>query len=191
MLLSFALSCVCVNKTWIQVFLVTGFVCFICVYVYVYVRQMYTGGSHHQRILNTTIFIHIYIYCGFSLKILFCVCVCFDFFKWLLLLYKNLRQKEHPPMSRVSQKRYPHPSCFISDRSKFGIITSRLHCFNRICQRRGDFVDRCRIFFREFLSRGYTKTRVRAFAMRFFKSVPTTFPLPNSLKHFVGSLFPI
>ena len=57
----FPLSCVCVNKTWIQVFLVAGFVCFICVYVYVYVRQMYTGGSHHQRILNTTIFIHIYI----------------------------------------------------------------------------------------------------------------------------------
>ena len=104
---------------------------------------------------------------------------------------KIFDKKEHPPLSRISQKRYPHPSCYISDRSKFGIITSRLHCFNRICQKRNDFVERCKIFIREFMSRGYSKTRVRFFCIRFFKSVPTSFPLPRRLKHFVNSLFPV
>ena len=104
---------------------------------------------------------------------------------------KIFDKKEHPPLSRISQKRYPHPSWYISDRSKFGIITSRLHCFNRICQKRNDFVERCKIFIREFMSRGYSKTRVRFFCIRFFKSVPTSFPLPRSLKQFVNSLFPV
>ena len=31
-------------------------VCFICVCVYVSVRQLYTGGSHQQMFLNSTIY---------------------------------------------------------------------------------------------------------------------------------------
>ena len=86
-------------------------------------------------------------------------------------------KREHPPLSSVNQTKYPHPSCFLSNRSKYGIITSRLHCFSRICNRKVDFVERATTFLNEFLERGYSKKQVTIFTQRFLKSVPLAFPI--------------
>ena len=48
---------------------------------------------------------------------------------------KIFDKREHPPLSFINNLKYPHPSCFLSGRSKLGIITSRLWCFGRICKR--------------------------------------------------------
>ena len=86
-------------------------------------------------------------------------------------------KREHPPLSSVDQSKYPHPTCFLSYRSKFGIITSRLHCFARICLRKVDFIHRARIFLREFAQKGYSKRQISIFCSRFLKSVPLEFPV--------------
>ena len=70
-------------------------------------------------------------------------------------------KREHPPSSTIDQTKYPHPSCFLSERSQYGMITSRLHCFGRICHKKVDFVQRSRKFVRDFLDRGYSKPRSR------------------------------
>ena len=49
----------------------------------------------------------------------------------------------------------------------YGVITSRLHCFARICTRKSDFIERSRIFLREFLSRGYSREETTKFVARF------------------------
>ena len=43
-------------------------------------------------------------------------CVMFDGGRWFTKLYDK---REHPPLSRVNSKKYPHVSCFLSDRSKY------------------------------------------------------------------------
>ena len=88
-------------------------------------------------------------------------------------------KREHPPLSAIHQSKFPHPSCFLSDRSKFGIVTSRLWCFGRICKRKCDFKERAKIFCSEFLNRGYTRGRVKAFVVKFLRKVPLAFPIEN------------
>jgi len=62
---------------------------------------------------------------------------------WFTDIYDK---REHPPLSNVNSLKYPHPTSFLSVRSKFGIITSRLCCFSRICQRKRDFIMRSRFY---------------------------------------------
>ena len=92
---------------------------------------------------------------------------------------KTIDKREHPPLSRVDSLKYPHTSCFISDRAKFGIITSRLHGFSRICVRRRDFVERVRLFLREFRGRGYAVGRMWGYVRRFVRTVPLPFPVAS------------
>ena len=96
------------------------------------------------------------------------VSIVFDHDRWFTTIYDK---REHPPLSRVNSLKYPHVSCFLSDRSKYGIITSRLHAFSRVCQRKCDFIARSRIFLRAFRARGYSAARIRSFVMRFLKTV--------------------
>jgi hypothetical protein len=92
--------------------------------------------------------------------------------RWFTDIYDK---REHPPLSRVNSLKYPHPSSFLSARSKFGIITSRLCCFSRICQRKKDFIARARIFLGEFRERGYPLNKIRSFVLRFLKVTPLHF----------------
>ena len=92
---------------------------------------------------------------------------------------KTYDKREHPPLSRVASLKYPHPSCFISNRAKFGIITSRLHAFSRVCVRRRDFVTRVRMFLQEFQGRGYSRARVWSYVRRFVRTVPLPFPVTS------------
>ena len=92
---------------------------------------------------------------------------------------KIFDKREHPPLSSISKLKYPHPSCFLSGRSKLGIVTSRLWCFGRICKRKCDFKARAKKFCSEFLKRGYASGRVRAFVVRFLRKVPLAFPVEN------------
>ena len=102
--------------------------------------------------------------------------VAFDGRSWFTKTYDK---REHPPLSRVDSLKYPDPSCYISDRAKFGIITSRLHGFGRICTRRADFVRRARMFLREFRSRGYPVRRMWGYVLRFVRTVPLAFPVTS------------
>ena len=106
-------------------------------------------------------------------------CVAFDGC-WYTKIYDK---REHPPLSRIDALKYPHPSCFISERAKLGIITSRLHGFGRICTRRSDFIERARMFLREFRGRGYSVSRMWGYVLRFLRKVPLAFPVtsPSSL----------
>ena len=99
-------------------------------------------------------------------------------YKFKGVIYTKIYDKrEHPPLSSVNQTKFPDPSCFLSNRSKYGIVTSRLHCFGRICSRKVDFVERATAFLNEFLERGYSKKQVTIFTRRFLKSVPLAFPI--------------
>ena len=106
-----------------------------------------------------------------------------------VFMSKIYDKREHPPLSRVDQVKYPHPSCFLSTRSKLGIITSRFHAFGRICLRRVDFVERARIFLKEFLARGYSRSSVASMVKRFIRKVPLEFPVPK-VGSFVKMLMP-
>ena len=65
---------------------------------------------------------------------------------------KTFDKREHLPLSRIDQKKYPHPSSFLSIRSKFGIVTSRMSCFGRVNIRKKDFIGRLQIFIRGSLN---------------------------------------
>ena len=99
---------------------------------------------------------------------------------WYTKIYDK---REHPPLSRIDSLKYPHPSCFISERAKLGIITSRLHGFGRICTRRNDFIERARMFLQEFEARGYSVSHMWGYVLRFLRKVPLAFPVtsPSSL----------
>ena len=112
-----------------------------------------------------------------------------SFLDALLFRHKNVfltkvyDKREHPPLSSIQRLRFPHVSCFLSDRSKYGIVTSRLHCFSRLCLRRSDYIYRLKIFVRDFLARGYCRSRVERTIRKFLRSMPLSFPVEK-----VGSL---
>ena len=108
----------------------------------------------------------------------------FNDIRWFTRIYDK---REHPPLSNIEQRKYPHPSSFLSHKAMYGVITSRLHCFARICTRKSDFIERSRIFLREFLSRGYSRAETAKFVARFLKSVPTSFHI-SRVKLFVKGL---
>ena len=64
---------------------------------------------------------------------------------------KTYDKREHPPLSRINQTKFPHASSFLSSRSKFGIVTSQLMRFSRVCTREQDFTYRERKFLSDFL----------------------------------------
>ena len=84
---------------------------------------------------------------------------------------KTYDEREHLPLSRIDQKKYPHPSSFLSVRSKYGIITSRMSCFGRVNIRKKGFIERRRLFIKEFRDRGYPLKEIRNFAGRFLKEI--------------------
>ena len=98
---------------------------------------------------------------------------------------KTYDKREHLPLSRIDQKNYPHPSSFLSVRSKYGIITSRMSCFGRVNIRKKDFIERTRLFIKEFRDRGYPLKEIRNFAGRFLKRNPLHFIVDGVL----GKLF--
>ena len=106
-----------------------------------------------------------------------------SFLDALLFRHKNVfltkvyDKREHPPLSSIQRLRYPHVSCFLSDRSKYGIVTSWLYCFSRLCLRRSDFVSRLRILARDFLARGYCRSSVRRKIRKFLRWMPISFML--------------
>ena len=100
---------------------------------------------------------------------------------------KTYDKREHHPLSSIDQKKYPHPSSFLSTRSKFGIITSRMSCFGRVNIRKRDFIERMRIFILEFRNRGYPLKQIRNFAGRFLKRKPLHFNVKGLMKNlFMG-----
>jgi hypothetical protein len=98
---------------------------------------------------------------------------------------KTYDKREHLPLSRIDQKKYPHPTSFLSVRSKFGIITSRMSCFGRVNRRKKDFIERTRRFIKEFRDRGYQLNEIRRFAGKFLKRNPLHFTVNGVL----GKLF--
>jgi len=96
---------------------------------------------------------------------------------------KTYDKREHLPLSRIDQKKYPHPSSFLSVRSKYGIITSRMSCFGRVNIRKKDFIERTRLFIKEFRDRGYPLKEIRNFAGRFLKSNPLHFTVKGLLNN--------
>ena len=119
-----------------------------------------------------------------------------SFLDVLLFRYKNVfltklyDKREHPPLSSIQRPKYPHVTCFLSDRSKYGIVTSRMHCFSRICTRRSDFSERLRLFVNEFLSRGYSRSRVFRKISKFIRSTPLPFPM-TKVASFVTSILSV
>ena len=105
--------------------------------------------------------------------------------RWFTKIYDK---REHPPLSSIKQRKYPCPSSFISDTAKFGVITSRLHCFNRICMRREDFIQRANLFLLEFLDKGYSRREVTSYVCRFLKSVPNNNFHIKNIKQFARKL---
>ena len=85
----------------------------------------------------------------------------------------------------LNRKKYPHPSSFLSVRSKFGIISSRMSCFGRVCIRKKDFVERTRIFIKEFRARGYPLKDIHGFVGRFLRKKSLQF----TMKGIMESLF--
>ena len=108
----------------------------------------------------------------------------FDDIRWYTKIYDK---REHPPLSDIEQRKYPHPSSFLSVRAMYGVITSRLHCFSRICTRRVDFIERACLFLREFLARGHSRSKTSQFVARFLKTTPTSFHISN-IRTFVNAL---
>ena len=92
--------------------------------------------------------------------------VAFDGKAWGTSVYDK---REHPPLSLVPSLKFPHPDSMISERAKYGIITSQLHRFGRICVRKSDFVERARMFLAEFIGRGYGRERVRRVVRSFLR----------------------
>ena len=86
------------------------------------------------------------------------------------VLYTKIYDKrEHAPLNRVSQEKYPHTSTFLSKRSMFGVITSQLHRFAGICTRKADFVPRAQGFLKDFTAQGHSLSTTRAFVARFVR----------------------
>ena len=92
--------------------------------------------------------------------------------RWTTDIYDK---REHPPLSRINSLKYPHPSSFLSVRSKYGIVTSRMCHYSRICSSRSAFVARARLFLAEFCARGYPRGQVSRMVLRFLKSTPLSF----------------
>ena len=57
---------------------------------------------------------------------------------------KIFDKREVPPLNRVSDGKYPCMDSFLSDNSKYSVLTSQLHRYSRICIRRKDFIFRAR-----------------------------------------------
>ena len=96
---------------------------------------------------------------------------------------KTFDKREHLPLSRIDQKKYPHPSSFLSIRPKFGIVTSRMSCFGRVNIRKKDLIERSQIFIREFYDRGYPLKEIRSIAGRFLKMNPLQFVVKGLLNN--------
>ena len=88
---------------------------------------------------------------------------------------KTFDKREHLPFSRIDQKKYPYPLSFLSIRSKFGIVTSRISCVGRVKIRKKHSIERSRIYIREFYDRGYSLKAIRNFVEYFFKRNPLQF----------------
>ena len=101
---------------------------------------------------------------------------------------KTYDKREHPPLSRINQTKFPHASSFLSSRSKFGIVTSQLMRFSRVCTREQDFTYRARKFLSDFLKQMHSPKTTRKYVLKFLRRVPVSFPFGN-VKHFVRSLF--
>ena len=101
---------------------------------------------------------------------------------------KTFDKREHLPLSRIDQKKYPHPSSFLSIRSKFGIVTSRMSCFGRVNIRKKDFIERSQIFIREFFDRGYPLKEIRSFVGRFLKKNPLQFTAKGLLHYILKNI---
>ena len=97
-------------------------------------------------------------------------------------------KREHPPLSRINQTKFPHASSFLSSRSKFGIVTSQLMRFSRVCTREQDFTYRARKFLSDFLKQMHSPRTTRKYVLKFLRRVPVSFPFGNA-KHLVRSLF--
>ena len=110
----------------------------------------------------------------------------YDGRSWYTEVYDK---REHPPLSRVPPLKYPHPSCFISERAQYGIITSQLHRFGHICVRKVDFIKRARMFLNEFHDRGYNRRRMKRVVMSFLKRVALHFAV-FGIPAFAESLLP-
>jgi hypothetical protein len=96
---------------------------------------------------------------------------------------KTYDKRGHLPLSRIDQKKYPHPSSFLSVRSKYGIITSRMSCFGRVNTINKYFIERTRLFIKEFHDRGYPLKEIRNFAGRFLKRNPLHFTVKGLLNN--------
>ena len=96
---------------------------------------------------------------------------------------KTFDKREHLPLWRIDQKKYPHPSSFLSIRSKFGFVTSRMSCFGRVKIRKKDFIERSQIFIRVFFDRGYPLKEIRNFVGRFLKKNPLQFTVKGLLNN--------
>ena len=101
---------------------------------------------------------------------------------------KTYDKREHPPLSRINQTKFPHASSFLSSRSKFGIVTSQLMRFSRVCTREQDFTYRARKFLSYFLKQMHSPKTTRKYVLKFLRRVPVSFPFGNA-KHLVRSLF--
>ena len=106
---------------------------------------------------------------------------------WYTKVYDK---REHPPLNRIDQTKYPHPSSFLSVRSKFSVIISQMHRYGRLCHKRKDFTERLKLFLNEFVGRGYPRRRVLATVTRFLRSNQFYFTIPQKVMEFARSMMP-
>jgi hypothetical protein len=103
---------------------------------------------------------------------------------WYSKIYDK---REHRPLNRISQEKYPHATTFLSSRSKFGVITSQFYRFARICTKKVDFVKRAQSFLRDFRAQEHSPQTMRGFVTRFITKGQLNFHV-ESVPRFVNKL---
>jgi len=101
---------------------------------------------------------------------------------------KIFDKREVPPLNRVSDGKYPCMDSFLSDNSKYSVLTSQLHRYSRICIRRKDFIFRARKIICYLMAKGYKRHILFARALSFMRKFHFRYDVRN-VKNFVGRLF--
>ena len=84
--------------------------------------------------------------------------------------------------------KFPEVDSFLSDGSKYSVLTGQLHRFVRICQRRKDFLSRARQIISYLVAKGYKKRILFGKALVFMRKFDFRYDV-NNVRDFVFRLF--
>ena len=97
-------------------------------------------------------------------------------------------KREIQPLSKISNVKFPCMDSFLSEGSKYSVLTGQFHRFSRICQRRKEFISRARQLIAYLLAKGYKKRILFARALSFMRKFDFRYDI-NNVRDFVGRLF--